>query len=77
MTKRLKKQGVMGPEYRLGSGCLDEIRRLESAARETVLDTNSHEIIPRVLPHYAKWMKQYGKFFPFLAFVKVCDATQA
>lgn len=63
MTKRLRKQGVKGPDFRFYSGNLDEIRSLKMEASRTVLDVNSHDIIPRVLPHYQKWTSKYGEVF--------------
>ena len=61
ITKKFREQGVMGPEYKFRTGCLDEISSLQFAAMGTEMDVNSHDIVPRVLPHYHKWMQQYGK----------------
>ena len=69
ITKKFRRQGVQGPEYRFRSGCIDEIRSMETAARETEMDTQSHDITPRVLPHYHKWLHQYGMHIDFLNFM--------
>ena len=63
VTKKLRKQGVTGPECKFWSGCLDEIKSLKKEARGIEMDIHSHEIVPRVLPHYFKWMHQYGIYF--------------
>ncbi|OMO64167.1 Cytochrome P450 [Corchorus capsularis] len=60
LTRFFKKQGIAGPPY---SGSVDKIKRLRMAAARIVLDTNSHDIVPRVSPHFHKWSSQYGKIF--------------
>ncbi|OMO82301.1 Cytochrome P450 [Corchorus olitorius] len=60
LTRFFKKQGIAGPPY---SGSLVEIMRSRMAAARIVLDTNSHDIVPRVSPHFHKWSSQYGKAF--------------
>ncbi|XP_020275366.1 cytochrome P450 709B2-like [Asparagus officinalis] len=81
ITKRFRKQGVNGPKYKFWSGCLEEIRSLKKAARDTEMDVHSHDIIPRVLPHYFKWMNQYGGRFLYWigSNPRICitDAEQA
>ena len=67
ITKNFRKQGVNGPAYKFLSGSLEEIRNLKNAADDIEMDINSHDIIPRVLPNYFKWISQYG-IFPFLMF---------
>ncbi|KAJ6808786.1 cytochrome P450 709B2-like [Iris pallida] len=61
--RRLRKQGVRGPESKFWSGCLDEIRSMKKDAEEIEMDIHNHDIVPRVLPHYAKWKSQYGETF--------------
>nr|XP_010943694.1 cytochrome P450 709B2 [Elaeis guineensis]XP_019701628.1 cytochrome P450 709B2 [Elaeis guineensis] len=63
ITKRFKKQGVGGPTGKFWSGSLEEIRSMRMAGRKLILDINSHDITPRVLPHYLKWISQYGETF--------------
>ncbi|XXG54334.1 hypothetical protein AAC387_Pa03g2243 [Persea americana] len=63
LTKWFAKQGIRGPSYSLVSGCLEEIKNLRRDASETVMDTYSNDIIPRVQPHYHKWVSLYGETF--------------
>ncbi|GLT31759.1 hypothetical protein SLA2020_064700 [Shorea laevis] len=63
LTKRLKKQGISGPPRRIISGSLDEIKKMKMEAREMILDTNSNDIVQRVLPHYHRWSSKYGETF--------------
>ncbi|XP_038986812.1 cytochrome P450 709B2-like isoform X1 [Phoenix dactylifera] len=63
IPKRFRKQGVGGPCGKFWSGSLEEIRSMKKAGRKLILDINSHDITPRVLPHYLKWMSQYGETF--------------
>ncbi|GLT31755.1 hypothetical protein SLA2020_064660 [Shorea laevis] len=60
LTKRLKKQGVNGPPGRIISGSLDEINEMKMEAREMILDTDSNDIVQRILPHYHRWSSKYG-----------------
>lgn len=62
LTQRFKKQGITGPPYRLLSGSLDEMTSMKKAARDTVLDTDSNDILRRVLPHFERWSSEYGSF---------------
>ncbi|KDP28356.1 hypothetical protein JCGZ_14127 [Jatropha curcas] len=61
LTRSFRRQGVSGPPYYLFSGSLNDWKRLKMDATQTVLDTNSNDITPRVLPHYHKWCQQYGE----------------
>ncbi|KAK1293012.1 hypothetical protein QJS10_CPB17g00835 [Acorus calamus] len=63
LTKFFNGQGIRGPRYAFMGGSLAEIKNLKKAARETTMDVNSHNITPRVLPHYHKWIPQYGETF--------------
>ena len=60
LTKHFKKQGIVGPPCSFLYGSLHEVKKMNMAARQTVLDANSHDITPRVLPHYHKWSSLYG-----------------
>uniref|UniRef100_A0A0D9WMT2 Cytochrome P450 n=1 Tax=Leersia perrieri TaxID=77586 RepID=A0A0D9WMT2_9ORYZ len=55
------RQGIRGPAYRFLAGNIGEANAMRAAA--TALDRRSHDIIPRVLPHYHAWMSRYGKVF--------------
>ncbi|XP_027365181.1 cytochrome P450 709B2-like [Abrus precatorius] len=63
ITRHFQKQGVTGPPYSILSGSLHEIKAMIKDARERIIDTHSHEITHRVLPHYQKWSSLYGKTF--------------
>ncbi|GLU16648.1 hypothetical protein SLE2022_330690 [Rubroshorea leprosula] len=62
LTKRFKKQGISGPPYRVLSGSLDEIKSMQKDAREMILDTDSNDIVQKVIPHYQKWSSEYEMF---------------
>nr|APU50922.1 cytochrome P450 734A6 [Fritillaria cirrhosa] len=64
ITRSFKKQGVEGPRYKFWSGSLEEIRSMKKAGREMIMEKHTHDIIPRLLPHYVKWLSQHGE--PFL-----------
>lgn len=59
LARRVRKQGVKGPQPKFWSGCLEEIRSLKKDAEGMEMDIHNHNIVPRVLPHYAKWVSQY------------------
>nr|CAD1840098.1 unnamed protein product [Ananas comosus var. bracteatus] len=63
ITKKFREQGIMGPAYKLWSGSIKEIISIRRASEGVVLDINSHDITPRVLPHYTKWISLYGRTF--------------
>ncbi|VVB03563.1 unnamed protein product [Arabis nemorensis] len=63
LSRKFKKQGISGPKYKILHGNLPEIRKLKQEAKLTVLDPNSNDIFPRVLPHIHQWMSQYGETF--------------
>lgn len=62
VIKRFRRQGIMGPRYSILSGSLDEMKKLRKAALETVLDTKSHDVTERVVPHCNIWTLEYGQF---------------
>ncbi|CDY13716.1 BnaA06g32070D [Brassica napus] len=63
ITRRFKKQGISGPKYRFVYGNLKEIKKMKKEAKDWVLDPNSNDIFPRVVPHYHNWLSQYGETF--------------
>ncbi|GLU07146.1 hypothetical protein SLE2022_241140 [Rubroshorea leprosula] len=63
LTRRFKKQGIVGPPYKPVSGSLDEIKRMKKAAAKTILDLDSNDIVQRVLPHFHRWSSEYGETF--------------
>ncbi|WOK96051.1 Cytochrome P450 [Canna indica] len=65
IERAYRKQGVGGPPYRFWSGSLTEIKQIRKAAMELVLDNQCQDITSRVLPHFGKWIAQYGETFLF------------
>ncbi|XP_033140645.1 cytochrome P450 709B1 isoform X2 [Brassica rapa] len=63
LTRRFKKQGISGPKYRFLYGNLMEINKMKSESQLSVLDRISHDIFPRIFPHYQQWMSLYGETF--------------
>ncbi|AEC10778.1 Cytochrome P450 superfamily [Arabidopsis thaliana x Arabidopsis arenosa] len=63
LTRRLKNQGISGPNYRIFYGNLSEIKKMKRESHLSILDPSSNDIFPRILPHYQKWMSQYGETF--------------
>ncbi|XP_024010718.1 cytochrome P450 709B2 isoform X2 [Eutrema salsugineum] len=63
LSRRFKKQGIFGPKYRILHGNLREMRKMKQEAKLSVLDPNSNDIFPRVLPHFQEWMSRYGETF--------------
>ncbi|XP_019082434.1 PREDICTED: cytochrome P450 709B2-like isoform X1 [Camelina sativa] len=61
LSRRFKKQGISGPKYRILHGNLREVRKMKKEAKLSVLDPNSNDIVPRVLPHLDQWISQYGE----------------
>jgi len=69
LTRRLKNQGISGPNYRIFYGNLSEIKKMKRESHLSILDPSSNDIFPRILPHYQKWMSQYGVVFSNSLFV--------
>ncbi|KAJ3698153.1 hypothetical protein LUZ61_001858 [Rhynchospora tenuis] len=65
ISKKIRAQGVKGPKYTIWNGSNEEIKNMTFKAEEIVMDINNHDFIPRVLPHYLKWMSLYGKTFTY------------
>ncbi|KAI9181551.1 hypothetical protein LWI28_016065 [Acer negundo] len=63
VTECFRNQGIMGPSYSILSGSLGEMKKLRRVAMGTALNTNSHDITERVIPHFTTWSSQYGETF--------------
>ncbi|XP_058084244.1 cytochrome P450 709B1-like isoform X3 [Magnolia sinica] len=63
LTRWFEKQGITGPRYFFISGSFEEIKDLKKVASEKVLDTHTQDIIPKILPHYCKWLSLHGETF--------------
>ncbi|KAL6593998.1 hypothetical protein ACP70R_048899 [Stipagrostis hirtigluma subsp. patula] len=64
VAEAFRKQGVRGPPYRFLKGCNEEMRRMRAEADGVAMDVRDHDYLPRILPHFLTWRKQYGG--PFL-----------
>lgn len=62
ITQYFKKQGVDGPGYKFFKGSNEDIKAMKREASGLTLDTRSHDVASRVIPHYIKWASQYGLF---------------
>uniref|UniRef100_A0A1J3KAM3 Cytochrome P450 709B1 n=1 Tax=Noccaea caerulescens TaxID=107243 RepID=A0A1J3KAM3_NOCCA len=63
LSRRFKKQGISGPKYRFLYGNLPEMKKMKKESMLSVLDPNSNDIFPRVVPHYHQWVSRYGDTF--------------
>ncbi|KAJ9547107.1 hypothetical protein OSB04_019650 [Centaurea solstitialis] len=55
-------QGVKGPSYKFIHGNTKEIATIKDQARTPFTDV-SHDIYPRIQPHFVTWFQVYGKNF--------------
>eukprot|EP00250_Pteridium_aquilinum_P003382 c13695_g1_i1 orf=197-1762(+) len=60
IQKSLRSQGIRGPPYKFLFGNLKEFSALTKAARASPMPHITHNILPRVMPHYTAWAAQYG-----------------
>ncbi|XVF06072.1 hypothetical protein REPUB_Repub06bG0016800 [Reevesia pubescens] len=63
IKKIMAEQGVHGPKPRIVTGNIDDMLKLTSQSTSKDMDTIHHDIVGRLLPHYVKWSKSYGKRF--------------
>ncbi|XVF31602.1 hypothetical protein REPUB_Repub17cG0005200 [Reevesia pubescens] len=63
ISKIMEKQGVRGPKPGGVTGNILEMLKLTSQSTSKDMDTIHHAIVGRLLPHYVKWSKSYGKRF--------------
>ncbi|CAI0451084.1 unnamed protein product [Linum tenue] len=59
----MERQGVRGPEPRPLLGNLPDLSSLISRSTAGDCDSVHHDIVPRLLPHFVLWSRQYGKRF--------------
>jgi len=64
IKRYFESQGIRGPPYRLLYGNAADIARMVTQAKSTPMPW-SHDILPRLLPHYHLWTKTYGEDFIF------------
>ncbi|KAJ4707104.1 putative Cytochrome P450 [Melia azedarach] len=63
IKKIMNKQGVRGPKPRGLTGNILEMASLISQSTSKDMGHIHHDIVGRLLPHYATWSEQYGKRF--------------
>ncbi|XP_027359429.1 cytokinin hydroxylase [Abrus precatorius] len=65
IKKIMEKQGVCGPKPRFLTGNILDMASLISRALSQDMKTINHDVVPRLLPHFVAWSKQYGERFIF------------
>eukprot|EP01018_Ginkgo_biloba_P008421 Gb_24902 [translate_table: standard] len=63
--KAYADQGIRGPTYHVLAGNIPEYRELLKEAHAQPMQEISHDIVPRVMPHYHKWYHTYGEKFVY------------
>ncbi|CAH8257312.1 unnamed protein product [Arabidopsis lyrata] len=63
IKKFMERQGITGPKPRLLTGNIIDISKMLSQSASNDCSSIHHNIVPRLLPHYVSWSKQYGKRF--------------
>ncbi|KAI6670531.1 hypothetical protein NL676_005416 [Syzygium grande] len=63
IKKIMERQGVRGPEPRFLVGNLGDVSSLVAESTSEDMESIRHDIVDRLLPHYVRWTKQYGKRF--------------
>ncbi|KAL6862400.1 hypothetical protein ACP4OV_016741 [Aristida adscensionis] len=61
----LAGQGVRGPPPRLLLGNLRDVSALVAEATAGDMGSLTHDIVGRLLPHYVRWSKAYGRVFVY------------
>ncbi|XP_062196384.1 cytokinin hydroxylase-like [Phragmites australis] len=61
----LAGQGVHGPPARLLVGNLRDVSALIAETTACDMGSLSHDIVGRLLPHYVRWSKMYGRLFVY------------
>lgn len=62
-SKAYRKQGINGSPYHILAGSVPEYKELMRKAHAEPMKEISHDIVPRVMPHYNKWSQTYGETF--------------
>ncbi|CAL5002005.1 unnamed protein product [Urochloa decumbens] len=65
IRRALAAQGVLGPPPRPLVGNLRHVSALVAASTAAAMPSLSHDIVPRLLPHYVLWSKSYGSIFVY------------
>lgn len=62
IKKLMERQGITGPKPRLLTGNIIDISKMVSYSVSDHCSSIHHNIVPRLLPHYVAWSKQYGTY---------------
>lgn len=65
-------QGIRGQSYHILYGSVPEYTQLLKEAHAHPMQNISHDIVPRVTPHYHKWCHIYGSLSFILFYFKAC-----
>lgn len=65
IQKMMAKQGVSGPRPSFLTGNLQHIATLLAKTTSSDMMEITHDIVPRLLPHYLSWSEKYGERFLF------------
>lgn len=57
----MKSQGIKGPPYNFLHGNTKEISNMRKESLAKPMDSLSHNMLPRILPHVYQWVHIYGK----------------
>ncbi|XP_020591128.1 cytochrome P450 CYP749A22-like [Phalaenopsis equestris] len=60
ITKAMEGQGIRGPPYKFFNGSTAEANELMEESMNKPMEL-SHNIVPRVQPHFHSWIKLYGR----------------
>ncbi|XP_076958186.1 cytochrome P450 CYP749A22-like [Bidens hawaiensis] len=63
ITRIMSRQGIKGPPYQFIHGNTKEIATMKEQAANTPFTDVSHDIYPRIQPHFSTWFRLYGKIF--------------
>ncbi|KAH9292686.1 hypothetical protein KI387_042130, partial [Taxus chinensis] len=61
----MAKQGIRGPTPRFLTGNLADMAKLREIKAAEDMNTISHDIVDRLMPHYVQWSTLYGRRFIF------------
>ena len=60
IKKMMEKQGVRGPKARFLVGNILDMASFCSQSTSKDMDSISHDIVGRLLPHFVAWSRLYG-----------------
>lgn len=66
IKKRMEKQGVRGPKPRFLVGNILDMASFCAHSTSKDMDSITHDIVARLLPHFVAWSKLYGKLYIYI-----------